>query len=251
MAIAALAAGKHVLVEKPIALNLADADRMLAAAQSASRLLMVGHVLPFFPEYRFLADACASGRYGRLLAAQFSRIISRPDWSNAIADVRRTGGPAIDLHIHDTHFIRLVAGQPKQVFAVGRVENSAVAHVSSLYCFGGDGPAIGCSSGALCQSSRPFMHGFEAYFDRATLSYQSGVQPLVCLSADGAATVVPLPDASDPVAVFADEIRAVLTGVESGQLPNELEARLARDALALCLHECQSIQNGVVINTCG
>ena len=192
MAIAALAAGKHVLVEKPIALNLDDADRMLAAAEAAGRLLLVGHVLPFFPEFRTLADACANGRYGRLVAAQFSRIISRPDWSAAIADVTRTGGPAIDLHIHDTHFIRLLTGLPRRVFSVGREENGAIMHVSSLYRFDGDGPAIGCSSGALCQSARPFMHGFEAYFENATLIYQSGVQPLTCLLADGSATVVPL-----------------------------------------------------------
>src|SRR4051812_34067108 len=48
MAVAALKAGKHVLVEKPIALTLRDADRMLSAAESANRQLLVGHVLPFF-----------------------------------------------------------------------------------------------------------------------------------------------------------------------------------------------------------
>src|SRR5689334_10114239 len=47
-AIAALQAGKHVLVEKAIALQPADADAMLGAARKAGRLLMVAHVLPFF-----------------------------------------------------------------------------------------------------------------------------------------------------------------------------------------------------------
>ncbi len=224
---------------------------MLAAAEAAGRLLLVGHVLPFFPEFRTLADACANGRYGRLVAAQFSRIISRPDWSAAIADVTRTGGPAIDLHIHDTHFIRLLTGLPRRVFSVGREENGAIMHVSSLYRFDGDGPAIGCSSGALCQSARPFMHGFEAYFENATLIYQSGVQPLTCLLADGSATVVPLNDEGDPVAVFAEELRAAAAGVESRRAPNELDARLARDALALCLSECRSMQHGFPIDTCG
>src|SRR5579884_511301 len=67
MTIAALEAGKHVLVEKPIALETAAADRMVAAAKQASKLLMVGQVLPFFPEFAFLADAVKSGRYGELL----------------------------------------------------------------------------------------------------------------------------------------------------------------------------------------
>src|SRR5438477_1626671 len=108
MAVAALAAGKHVLVEKPIALTMADADRMLAAARKANRKLLVGHVLPFFPEFALLASAVRSGTYGRMLGGQFQRIIARPDWSTAIADTAQTGGPAIDPHIHHTHFIRMI-----------------------------------------------------------------------------------------------------------------------------------------------
>src|SRR3954471_14037336 len=69
LAIRALEAGKHVLVEKPIALTTRDADAMVAAARASGKLLMVAHVLPFFPEFAFAADAVQSGRYGALLAA--------------------------------------------------------------------------------------------------------------------------------------------------------------------------------------
>src|SRR3954454_18820778 len=62
LAIRALEAGKHVLVEKPIALTTADADAMVAAAAATGRLLMVAHVLPFFPEFAFAAEAVHSGR---------------------------------------------------------------------------------------------------------------------------------------------------------------------------------------------
>src|SRR5271170_7706110 len=63
MAIQALEAGKHVLVEKPIALETAQADQMVAAAQSAGKYLMVGHVLPFFPEFAYALEAVQSGRF--------------------------------------------------------------------------------------------------------------------------------------------------------------------------------------------
>ena len=69
MAIQALRAGKHVLVEKPIALSTSAADEMVEAATAAGKLLMVGHVLPFFPEFAFALDAVRSGRYGSLQAA--------------------------------------------------------------------------------------------------------------------------------------------------------------------------------------
>ncbi len=61
MAIPALKAGKHVLVEKPIALDPGEADEMVAAAAAAGKQLMVGHVLPFFPEFAFALEAVKSG----------------------------------------------------------------------------------------------------------------------------------------------------------------------------------------------
>src|SRR5438876_4471885 len=66
-AIKALRAGKHVLVEKCIALDPKDADAMLAAARKAGKLLMVAHVLPFFPEFAYAAEAIRGGRHGKLI----------------------------------------------------------------------------------------------------------------------------------------------------------------------------------------
>src|SRR5213078_2009948 len=161
IALQALKAGKHVLVEKAIALSPADADAMVAAAKSAGKLLMVAHVLPFFPEFKFAAEAIRGGQYGKVVAAHFKRVIAKPDWSADIADAAKTGGPAVDLHIHDTHFIGLVCGVPKQVFAVGTVEGDAVTYLTTSYLYGPGGPAVTCSSGALCMGGRPFAHGYE------------------------------------------------------------------------------------------
>src|SRR4051794_20096851 len=62
-ATAALIAGKHVLVEKAIALQPADADAMVATAKKAGKLLMVAHVLPFFPEFAYAARAIRGGTH--------------------------------------------------------------------------------------------------------------------------------------------------------------------------------------------
>ena len=83
--VAALRAGKHVLVEKAIALEIAQADAMVAAAARAGKLLMVAHVLPFFPEFAFAHQVVTSGQYGKLLGGHFKRIISQPDWSGDFA----------------------------------------------------------------------------------------------------------------------------------------------------------------------
>lgn len=246
MAIAALAAGKHVLVEKPIALNLADADRMLEAAAKANRLLMVGHVLPFFPEFAYLAETVRSGRLGKLLAVQFQRIIARPDWSAAIADASQTGGPAIDLHIHDTHFIRMLFGMPSRVMASGVIENYLAAYLNTQYDFGDCGPAVACSSGALMPPGRPFVHGFEAYFQSGAVIFQSGTTPLTDYRSDGGIEQLS-PSSGDPVESFANELQAAVTSITESKCCPELDGQLARDALALCEYERNSVQTKRII----
>ena len=244
IAIQALKAGKHVLVEKAIALAPAEADGMLAAARTAGKLLMVAHVLPFFPEFQFAAEAIRSGRFGKVLAAHFKRVIAKPDWSADISDAAKTGGPAVDLHIHDTHFIGLVCGVPKEVFSVGTVEGGAVTYLTTSYLYGPGGPAVTCSSGALSMGGRPFVHGYEIYLDKASLIYDSGGPALTVLTADGKSEQPKLAGGGDPLAAFADEIQAAVEGVKAGKAPDLLSGQLARDALVLCHREIESVKTG-------
>ena len=58
--IAALEAGKHVLVEKPICIDSRGADRMVAVSKKTGRMLMVAQVLPFFPEFKYAAEVCGA-----------------------------------------------------------------------------------------------------------------------------------------------------------------------------------------------
>jgi predicted dehydrogenase len=248
MAVSALGAGKHVLVEKAIALETGQADAMLRAARRAGRLLMVGHVLPFFPEFAFAADAVRSGAYGKLLGAHFTRVISRPDWSADIGDASKTGGPAVDLHIHDTHFIGLLGGMPGKVFSCGLLgAGGSVEYLTTQYLYGDGGPAISCSSGAVAMSSRPFVHGFEVYLEKATLAYESGTTPLTVFTSNARAKQPRLRGTTDPIDAFAAEIRSAVEAVAFGRESDLLSCKLARDALALCHKECQSVRTGKVV----
>jgi predicted dehydrogenase len=246
-ATAALKAGKHVLVEKAIALDAREADAMLRTAQRQGKLLMVAQVLPFFPEFAYAAETIRGGAYGSVLGAHFKRVISKPDWSAEIADAALTGGPAIDLHIHDTHFIALVCGVPRKVFSSGRQENASVQYLTTQYLYGNGGPAISCSSGALSQASRPFVHGYEIYLERATLVYDSGGTPLTLLTADGKAKQPKLKGSGEATAAFTEEIQAAVDGVIEGKEPDLLSGKLARDALVLCHKECQSVRTGKAV----
>jgi predicted dehydrogenase len=246
-AIKALQAGKHVLVEKAIALEPKDADAMLEAAKKAQRLLMVAHVLPFFPEFAFAAQAIRGGQFGKLLGGHFKRIISKPDWSAEIGDASKTGGPAIDLHIHDTHFIGLVCGVPNHVFSTGVVSGGAVDYLTTAYLYGPAGPAVTCSSGALTMKGRPFVHGYELYLEKATLVYESGTCPLTVLKADGASEQPKLAGGDDATAAFTLEIQAAVDGIKTGREHDYLSGKLARDALVLCYRECESVKTGKAV----
>ncbi|WZO97980.1 Gfo/Idh/MocA family oxidoreductase [Isosphaeraceae bacterium EP7] len=250
LTIRALEAGKHVLVEKPIALTGADADAMVAAAKSSGKLLMVAHVLPFFPEFAYAFEAVQSGRYGKVLAARFARVISKPDWSSGIADSDRSGGPAIDLHIHDTHFVGLLFGVPRAVASRGVEQQGAVVHLDTHYLYDDSNLAVTSVSGALSQSGRPFMHGYEIYFEKATIFFEfqsvvdgARVSPLTVLHADGTAERPEL-GSGDPVDGFVAEIGVAVEAVATGTPAPRLAGELARQALILCQAEVESVRRG-------
>ena len=200
---------------------------------------------PAAPDDRQLVETIRGGKYGKLLGAQFKRIIAKPNWSAEIGDSSKTGGPAIDLHVHDTHFIGLVCGVPRAVFSTGVVEqNGAVSYLTTQYLYGPGGPSVTCSSGALSMPGRPFAHGFEIYLEKATLLYDSGGVALTLLTADGQSEAPQLDGGGDPISAFAAEIQAAVDSVSSGRESALLSGKLARDALVMCYRECESVKTG-------
>lgn len=248
----ALVAGKHVLVEKSIALKVKAADRMVKAAKKAGKLLMVAHVLPFFPEFRFAADAIRSGKYGKLKAAHFRRVISKPDWSNDIGDLDKTGGPGVDLHIHDTHFIALVCGTPKAVSSRGILEEGYAQYLTTQYLFGDSELTVSSVSGGIASKGMAFAHGFEIYMEKATLLYDFATlggepclnRPLTVATPDGKAKQPTLKAGAEWCSAFTAELQEAVDAVVSGEEPALLSGALARDALKLCYLEARSIAKG-------
>src|SRR4051812_13751428 len=130
---AALAAGKHVLLEKPIALTVEDADAIVAAAAATDRVFMVGMVLRFWPEYVELQRRIEARELGRPLAVQASRLSPPADWNEWMADHAQSGGPAVDLMIHDFDQLNWLLGEPRRVFA----RAAAPGHVHALVEYDG------------------------------------------------------------------------------------------------------------------
>jgi predicted dehydrogenase len=247
---AALRAGKHVLCEKPIALATAEARRMVKAAGQAQRLLMIAHVLPFVPEFAFVREAAASGKYGKLLGGHFKRVIADPLWLKDFYDPRSVGGPVVDLHIHDAHFIRLLWGLPHAVQSSGRRRGDVVEFINTQFLYGAD-TLVTAASGVIGQQGRSFTHGFEVYFERATMTFDSAVLagqpvtsvPLTVLTSRGKVERPKLRE-TDP---FAAELTEAVKAVRSGKPSALLAGELALDALTLCQKETESALKGRVV----
>jgi predicted dehydrogenase len=251
VAVAALEAGKHVICEKPIALEAADAARMVKTAKRTGKLLLIGQVLPFFPEYAYARQLVAGGKYGRLLGGHFKRIISDPSWLKDFYDPRAVGGPVVDLHIHDAHFIRLLCGMPSAVFSTGRWRGEVVEFIDSQFLFEGRNMAVSATSGVIDQQGRSFTHGFEIYLERATLLYDFCVldgkplatMPLTLLTPNGKTVRPKLRE----VDAFALELSEAAKAVRTGKPSELLAGELAQDALLLCHKQTQSVRNGKVV----
>jgi predicted dehydrogenase len=111
LALAALRAGAHVLVEKPIAATRDEALEMIAAAEDAGRLLSVGHIERFNPAIRELQRRLADGELGRIFQIHATRLGPFPA---RIRDV----GVVIDLAPHDLDVMRyLVGSEPIRIYA--------------------------------------------------------------------------------------------------------------------------------------
>jgi len=238
----ALQAGKHVLCEKPIATNLKDADKMVRAAERSGQQLMIAQVLPFFPEYHYAHRVIAEGKFGRMLGGHFKRVISDPTWIPDFYDPGTTGGPMLDLHVHDAHFIRLLCGMPSQVRSVGTMRGEVAERFSTQFIFEGNDAMVTALCGVIDQQGRPFTHAFEIYLEGATLQFDDGV-PLTVFDAKGKSRQPKLPS-GDPVDVFARELGDAAKAIRDDRPSKLLAGQLARDALLLCERETKAIKTG-------
>ena len=152
----ALDAGKHVLVEKPIARTLEEADEMIAAAVAAGRVLMVAEQFHFMPAFRHVRALIERGRLGELRELHLIArgLARRTGWR--LERDRMGGGALIDGGIHYIHNLRWWGGPVRRLFAlrppatVDMGGEDAVAVLAELA-----GGAIGLVSNSLGSPGLP------------------------------------------------------------------------------------------------
>jgi UDP-N-acetylglucosamine 3-dehydrogenase len=249
----AFAAGKHVFLEKPIALSLEDADAIMHAAAASGRSFMVGLVLRFWPEYVELQRRVAAGELGRPLSVTTHRLSPPVDWNEWMADTSQSGGVPVDLLVHDFDQMNWLLGSPQRAFA-RTVGTGGSAHVLALVEYeGAEGSAEGSM---LMPSSYPFSSNIRVLCERGVAEYAFRAEPAPeggnIGAADPAARglrlyrsgaepeTVPV-ESADP---WGPEIAYFVECVEQGRVPEEGTAEQARAALEVALTANRSIESG-------
>ncbi len=248
--ISAIRAGKHVLLEKPLALNVAECDRIIAARRD-DKVLMVAHVLRFWPEYVALVEIVQSGALGKPLSAVATRLSTPPGWADWFTNPEWSGGAALDLLIHDYDALNWVLGTPKSAYARGQeVKPHLWNHVHTVLDYGGtDGFAEGsqlmptdfpftCTLRVLCERGV-----VEFVFRAGGVSVEMGGGSHLTVYESGRSYQPPVPEGG----AYDRQIAYFVECARAGRAPELGTPEQARLAVKVASAVRESLETGVVV----
>jgi predicted dehydrogenase len=224
---------------------------MIQAAGESGRVLQIGHCIRFWPDYAKTAEIVRSGRYGAVQAATFRRLSAVPTWGvdHWLTDESRSGGVALDLHIHDTDYILHLLGRPLAVQSHAARSHPAggLVHIVTHYRYAGEQVVTAEGSWAMAPSFG-FQMAFVMALESASLVYDSTQAPALRVYPQHGEVFVPALVPGDGYSLeiehFARRIRGeVAEGVTTTQE--------SRQSVEVVLAEMESAQTGETVRLCG
>ena len=252
MSAKALAAGYNVLCEKPMALDAKACDRMLAAARKARGKFMVAQCLRFWPTYVYLKKLMEKGTYGKVVAADFSRLTRAPGLNNGgkswFLDETKSGGVMLDLHIHDTDMINWLFGMPAAVTTC--VHRNAAGgwtdHAHTVYEY--PGKVVTSSVSWAATEEFGFESGFRVVFEHATVvSSTRPTENITVYPGKGKAFEPKLGKGTG----YENEIKWFLAHVNGMAKDGPLTPKDARNSVAIVDAERKSARTGKRVTCAG
>ena len=237
IAVEAMRSGKHVLVEKPMALDSESCARMIEASEQYKRTLMTAQVLRFFPAYQALRDSIQHNRLGPVRSAVFTRKCAAPAWGGGwLKNPARSGGGVFDLLIHDVDMTIHLFGLPESLQASGYQDDSRgidVIHAEFFYA-GGLTAVIG--GGWHHPKAFPFSMEYTVIADAGTVDYSSAGRNPKLFREDGSEELLPLVDQDG----YAAEIEYFAECCNTGRRPDVSPPGESADAVRLTLRMLES-----------
>jgi len=232
-----------VLCEKPIALTLAEAGRMVAAAEKAKGKFMVAHCIRFWPEYEVAKKLVDEGALGKVYSASFRRVSPTPTWGwrNWLQNSKLSGGALIDLHIHDLDYINWMFGMPGAISSSGITKTSGgVDHIVTNFYYPDRNLQVTAEGGWAFHPAFPFSMSFTLVMEQATLDYHSAATPALRLYLKDGSIQKPRVPKGDG---YSREIEYFLDCIRKDQAPRTVTALDAQQALMLALAEQRAVRS--------
>ncbi|MEA2310926.1 MAG: hypothetical protein QOE28_894 [Solirubrobacteraceae bacterium] len=228
----ALAAGKHVLCEKPLSPRAADVEAAFDAAERAGRVLMEGFMWRYHPQTELLARLIADGAVGELRVVRAAFGFSLDP---AGGDVRWApeleGGALMDVGCYCVSALRLLAGEPERVSAEVVERGGVDARLVGVLRFGGD--VLGHLDCGMDVARRAMI---EVVGESGTLrSYDpwAGAEPRIELQRAGEASEAVPVEAANPYGLELDDLARAIRGGGAPRLGRADAAGQARTIEAL------------------
>ena len=216
-------AGKHILCEKPLARNLAEAQEMVGGCRKRGVLLMEAFMWRHHPRVQRAREMIASGALGelRLVKMDFSFQIDPNDWR---LDPARGGGPLFDLGCYGINAARLfTGGEPTEIHARSRMGPTGVDMTTGFQLhFPRD--VIGLMD---CSFECPYRNRIEVVCTRGAIEIPEGVLPpleaSLLVRTEAGVEEIRFPLAQQ----YTEQVKAFVAGVAAGKLPDPAEDGLA------------------------
>ena len=248
---AALDAGKHVLLEKPLALTEADADALVARSAETDHVFMVAHVLRFWPEYVELQRLVAGGELGQPRFGLATRRQPFPAWSTLFSRSDLTGGAVIDMMIHDYDALNWVFGAPRTATARGELNPRSGGWDQVQVLIDYDRASALVDGGMTMPESYPFSSRFEILCERGAAEYHFRAGGRSVEMGNGVNDLTLYPDEGDPIRLspeqrdpYATEVAYFVDCVRRGEAAIRATPEDARLALRVALAARTSLERG-------
>ena len=244
--LAAAAAGKHVLCEKPLATNLSDAVDMVLACDKAGVVMAVNHHMPASAAHRTIKRLVAEGAVGRVLSVrvQFATQLAERLRTWRLTDASAGAGAVFDLGVHSASLIRnAIGGQAKSVVSINTIQGDwdTAAEDASMSVMDWDG-------NILVQTHEAFTNPY-ATRDFQVLGTEGALLGIgivggndgevLLLNADGTQQV----DTGEPVNFYTTTVRHFAAAV-AGEGEPIVSGRGGIATLAVALSELEAARTG-------
>ncbi|MEM9082737.1 MAG: Gfo/Idh/MocA family oxidoreductase [Planctomycetota bacterium] len=234
-------AGKHLIIEKPVALRSIDVQTIGEQASDAGVLCMPAMCMRFWPAWAYVKQLIDQRTLGQLRSLHLERLGAAPTWNDDFyLNPDRSGGALFDLHIHDTDFINHAIGIPEGVTTTGTAN-----HHTTTYHYPDQELQVIAQGGWLPAPTFPFTMRLLARFEEGVADFDLARDDQLLVHRKDGSTETPTLDPADG---WQAEVSAMVNAVASYASEAPATMQSASDSTRILEAERESLARGSAVH---